>query len=76
MARRFPIPNKATPFFEADGKTVSQGWYDFFGYIDAQVQVLLTRGLSGLPDVQLTSLANNQVLIWKSVDSKWENGAN
>lgn len=76
MARRFPIPNKSTPLLEADGKTVSQGWYDFFSYTDSQVQVLLTRGLSGLPDVQLTSLANNQVLIWKSADSKWENGAN
>lgn len=76
MARRVPLPSKGTPFFEADGKTIAQAWFDYFGYLDGQVQTLLARGLSGLPDVQLTSLANNQVLIWKSADSKWENGAN
>lgn len=76
MARRFPLPGKSTPLLEADGRTINQQWFDFFGYIDGQVQVLLSRGLSGLPDVQLAALANNQVLIWKTADSKWENGAN
>lgn len=76
MAFRAPRPDKSTPVLEADGKSINQAWFDYFGYLDSQVQLLLGRGLSGLPDVQLTSLANNQVLIWKSADSKWENGAN
>lgn len=69
MARRVPLPNKGTPFFEADGKTISQAWYDYISYLDR-------RGLSDLPDVLLATLSNNQVLIWKSADNKWENGAN
>lgn len=76
MARRFPRPDKSTPVLESDGHTMNQSWFDYLGYLDAQIQTLLSRGLSGLPDVQLTTLSNNQVLIWKSADSKWENGAN
>ena len=76
MAFRVPRPDKSTPFLEPGGSTVNQAWFDYLSFLDVQVQTLLSRGLSGLPDVQLTALANNQVLIWKSVDSKWENGAN
>jgi len=72
MAKRFPRPDKSTPLLEDDGKTINQQWFDFLGYIDRQI----AAGLSGQVDVQLTTLSNNQVLIWKSADSKWENGAN
>ena len=67
--KRFPLPDKSTPLLEADGRTVNQAWFDFFKYLEQ-------RGLSDLFDLKLTSLANNEVLIWNSADSKWENGAN
>lgn len=76
MSRRFPRPDKSTPVLESDGKTINQAWFDYLGYIDGQIQMLMSRGLGALPDVEITSLANNQVLIWNSTDSKWENGAN
>ena len=70
MAAR--IPAKGTPLLEADGRSINQQWFDFLTYVDKQISL----GLSGQVDVKLTSLANNQVLIWKSADSKWENGSN
>lgn len=70
--QRFPRPDKSVPLLEADGRTISQQWFDFFGYLDRQI----AAGLSGQADVKLTSLANGQVLIWNITDSKWENGAN
>jgi hypothetical protein len=69
MAKLVPLPDKSVPFLMDDGKTVSQAWYDYLSFINQ-------RGLSQLPDVLLATLSNNQVLIWKSADSKWENGAN
>jgi len=72
MGRRVPLPNKSTPLLETDGRTMSQAWFDWCGYVDRQI----AAGLSGQVDVKLTSLANNQVLIWNATDSKWENGAN
>lgn len=70
--QRVPRPNKATPLLEQDGLTISQPWFDFLGYLDA----MIAAGISGAVDVQLTSIANGQVLIWNSTDKKFENGAN
>jgi len=72
MPRRIPLPNKAMPLLEADGQTVAQAWFDWFSYLDRQI----AAGLSGQVDVKLSALANGQVLVWNSTDSKWENGAN
>lgn len=67
--RRFPLPDKSTPLLEADGVTMSQTWFEYFAYLDR-------RGVSDAPDVNVTSLANGQALIWNATSGKWENGAN
>jgi hypothetical protein len=70
MARRFPRPDKSTPFLESDGKTVNQAWFDFLGYLDTQI----AAGVSGAADVKIVgALTNGQKLTWVSADSKWEN---
>lgn len=72
MAQRIPRPDKSTPLLEQDGRTINQAWFDYLSYVDRQLLV----GISGQPDVKLTSLANGEVLIWNSTDGRWENGAN
>jgi hypothetical protein len=68
--RRFPRPDKSTPLLEPDGKTVSQAWFDFFGYLDS-------RGLGNLLDVNsATAPTNGQVLIYNSTTKLWVPGAN
>lgn len=63
-----PIPNQTVPVILADG-VMNPVWYQYF-------QSRETVGLSNLPDVKLTALANGQVPIWNAADGKWENGAN
>jgi hypothetical protein len=72
MVQRVPRPDKSTPLMESDGKTMNQAWFDYLSYVDRQLLV----GISGQPDVKITSLLNGQVLIWNAADAKWENGAN
>jgi len=33
-----PKPDKNTPLLEADPKSCGQAWFDFFGYVDAQIK--------------------------------------
>lgn len=68
--RKVPRPNKFVPFTEADGKTVSQAWYDFFAYLEA-------RGVLDAPDVDnSTAITNGQVLIFNSTAGKLKPGTN
>lgn len=66
MARRFPRPDKSTPMLEPDGKTINQQWFDYLGYLDSQVQLLLARGLMGLPGVTPGTPSNGQMLVFAS----------
>lgn len=63
-----PIPHPSVPLTDARGLITTQ-WYQYF-------QSRETIGLSNLPDVKLTALANGQVPIWNAAAGKWENGAN
>jgi hypothetical protein len=72
MVQRVPRPDKSTPLLESDGRSMNQAWFDYLSYVDRQ----LLAGISGQPDVKITTLSNGQVLIWSAADSKWENGAN
>ena len=67
--RKVPLPNKGTPFFEADGKTVSQTWFDWFSYIDK-------RGIAQLSDVSPTAPTNGQTLLFNTTTGLWTPGAN
>ncbi len=68
--RKVPRPNKSTPFLEADGITVSQAWYDFYGYLEA-------RGVLDAPDVDnSTAITNGQVLIFNTAAGKLKPGTN
>ena len=40
-----PKPDKSTPLLEADPKSCAQSWFDFFGYIDAQIKSLVASAL-------------------------------
>jgi hypothetical protein len=66
MARRVPLPNKGTPFFESDGKTVSQAWYDYLSFLDAL----------NLPAFSKTAPANLQVPIYNSTTGLYTPGTN
>lgn len=63
-----PIPHPSVPLVDAKGR-IDTSWYEYFKSRE-------TVGLSNLPDVKLTALANGEVLIWNAADSKFENGAN
>jgi hypothetical protein len=63
-----PIPHPSVPLVGKDG-CITPPWYQY-------LQSRETVGLSALPDVKLTALANGQVLIWNAADAKWENGSN
>lgn len=41
-----PRPDKSTPFFEADGRSVIQAWFDFFGYLESQVKALASAAIA------------------------------
>lgn len=64
--RVVPKPDKSTPLLEADGKTVSQAWDEFFGY--------LARLNS--PAVSKTAPTNGQVLIYDATTQTYIPGAN
>lgn len=66
MARRVPLPSKGTPFFEADGKTVAQAWFDYLGYVDSL----------NLPAFSKTAPTNGQVAIYNSTTGLYTPGAN
>jgi hypothetical protein len=63
-----PIPSETVPVVDAQGR-ITPPWYEYFR---SREKV----GLSMLPDVKLTALANGQVLIWNAADGKYENGSN
>jgi hypothetical protein len=68
--RKVPRPDKSTPVLEADGKTMSQAWFDFLGYLEA-------RGVLDAPDVDnSTPITNTQVLVYDSTAKKLKPGAN
>lgn len=70
MVQRIPKPDKSTPLLEADGKTISQAWFDYLGYLDR-------RGVLDLSDVDnSTPITNTQVLIFNSAAGKFKPGAN
>jgi hypothetical protein len=64
--RVVPKPDKSTPLLEADGKTVSQAWDEFFGY--------LARLNS--PAVSKTVPTNGQVLIYDATSQTYIPGTN
>lgn len=63
-----PLPDESVPVVLAGG-VINPVWYEYFR---SRERV----GLSNLPDVKLTAIANGQVPIWDSSTSKWKNGAN
>lgn len=63
-----PIPHPSVPLTDATGH-ISPQWYQYF-------QSRETVGLSGLPDVKLTALANGDAPVWNAADGKWENSPN
>lgn len=63
-----PLPHPSVAMVDKEGRVVPV-WYE---YLKSREAV----GLSSLPDVKLTALANGEVLIWNSTDGKYENGAN
>lgn len=67
--RRVPRPDKSVPILEADGKTISQAWFDYLGYLDV-------RGVSFAADVSATSPTNGQVLTWNTTTKLWTPAAN
>ena len=67
-----PFPGVDVPLVNPQTGLMTQTWTEYFQSSNRQ----LLAGLSGQPDVKLTSLLNGQVLIWNSTDSKWENGTN
>lgn len=68
--RIVPKPDKSTPLLEADGRTVSLAWDEFFSF-------LARRGVLDTPDVDnSTPITNGQVLIYNSTSKKLTPGAN
>lgn len=61
-----PKPNRSTPMLQADGKTVSDGWDDFFRYL----------GALNSPAVSAVSPTNGQVLIYNSTTGLYTPGTN
>lgn len=41
-----PKPDKSTPLLEADPKSCGQAWFDFFGYVDAQIKSFIASIVS------------------------------
>lgn len=65
-----PKPDRSTPVLQADGRTISDAWDDFFTY-------LMRRGVLDAPDVDnSTPITNGQVLIYNSTSKKLKPGAN
>jgi len=70
MVQRIPKPDKSTPLLEPDGKTISQAWFDYIGYLDR-------KGVLDMPDVDnSTPITNTQVLIFNIAAGKFKPGAN
>lgn len=44
-----PKPDKNTPLLEADPKSCGQAWFDFFGYVDAQIKSLIALAATIIP---------------------------
>lgn len=61
-----PKPDRSTPLLGADGKTISDAWDEFFGY--------LARLNS--PAVSKTAPTNGQVLIYDATSQTYIPGAN
>lgn len=64
--RLVPKPDKSTPLLEADGRTVSQPWDDFFAYLSSL----------NLPSFSKTAPTNGQVPIWNDTTKLYTPGAN
>lgn len=64
--RVVPKPDKSTPLLEADGRTVSQAWYDWFQYIEDR----------NIPAFSKTAPTNGQVPIYNSTTQLYTPGAN
>lgn len=63
-----PIPNPASKVLNSDG-TMTTEWYEYF---KSRERV----GLSLLPDVLLTALANGDAPVWDAAQKKWVNQPN
>lgn len=64
--RLVPKPDKSTPMLEADGRTVSQQWDEWFSYIASL----------NLPAFSRAAPANGQVPIYNSTTQLYTPGAN
>lgn len=64
--RIVPRPDKSVPVLEADGRTMSQAWFDFFSYLSAL----------NLPAFSQTAPTNSQVPIYNSTTGVYTPGAN
>lgn len=64
--RRIPKPNRSTPVLAADGQTISDGWDDFFRYLDSL----------NSPPVSAISPTNGQVLVYDSTTGLYTPGSN
>lgn len=64
-----PLPHPSVPVVDPKTGMIVKDWFDYF-------QSRERVGLANLPDVQITSIANGEVLIWNSTDGKFENGSN
>jgi len=65
MATPKPLPAPGVPMVDAQGR-ITTVWFEYFRSREMV-------GMSDLPDVKLTSLANGDSLTWVAADSKWEN---
>lgn len=61
-----PKPDKSTPLLEADGRTVSQAWDEYFAYLS----------LLNLPAFSKTAPTNGQVPIWNDTVKFYVPGTN
>lgn len=68
MARR-PLPDPSVPVIDPKTGLITKDWFLYF-------QARESVGLSALPDVSLTALANGEVLIYDATDALWKNGLN
>lgn len=68
--RIVPKPDRSTPVLQADGKTISDAWDEYFVFLGA-------RGVLNMPDVDnSTPITNTQVLIYNAAAGKFKPGAN
>ncbi|MBR0868929.1 hypothetical protein JQ633_01055 [Bradyrhizobium tropiciagri] len=71
--RLVPKPDKSTPLLEADGRTISQAWDEFFAYLFRRSQF----GVLDMPDVDnSTPITSGQVLVYDGTAKKLKPGAN